>query len=182
MSLREKEDINLLPPLEKEERRRQQYSRQLSRVYRRLVVASLFLYVAMGAAWGLAWQKKQSLGELNSASEAQENTVREVTEVNQLVQALDQRIHDRVVWSGAVQDIVRVIPAGIKIEALRSGTGGSTLEFSGVSSSRAAVLELESRIKALPQILRVEAPLKNFALGPDGKFSLTVVYNEPEKK
>lgn len=175
-----KEQVNLLPPAAKLERARRLYRKRLLFFSRRVVVAFGMLWVVMGGVyWFLWWQ-----GRMLTAREAAEvgsggEVFGEVARVNELMDVIERHVDRHPTWSPLLDDVVRVLPveARLTVIALVPETGG--LVVRGVSPSRAAVLEMQRQLEALPWVERVEAPLQNFAVGSKGEFSFTLFRKNP---
>ena len=70
---------------------------------------------------------------------------------------------------------------GIKIKKLQVKEGEGILEVEGFSDSRNTILDFQNLLKELSWVIRVEAPLQNYALGTDTGFSFNLVVIEKKE-
>lgn len=173
-----KEEVNLLPPPALAARVRRLYRKRFASINRRIVVSLLFVYAALGIVLALTWQNKQQLGQAQgdrgTASQELQETVRNT---NQLIDAFHRELTSRQTWTSLVEGLVQAMPPQVQLRSLEVKEDTLALEIRAIATSRAAVLDMQRIAENLPGIERVEAPLRNFAVGVDGEFSL-ILYPE----
>lgn len=168
-----KGEINLLPRNMQRGRLRRFY---LARM-RWLVRAALVIVVLLGVgevgillfyyslARGAAYEARPLAGR---------DVQQTVREHNGLLAAIEARVRDQVVWSERLKEVLARVTQPVTVHELAADAAG-TLTVQGRAPASAAVVELQQALEHLPWVARVEAPLTNFAVGPEATFSLTLV-------
>lgn len=175
-----KTQINLLPPPAKKQRMMRIYQRRVGYVIRRVLVAFVVVWLGMALIW---WVTNETRKEVEADLQLTESGVvdveQEVREINSLLGAVRGRVGEYQRWTLRVQEVLTLMPeeASVQILSLRED---QVLTIQGVSSSRAAIVEFQGDLEGLSWIGRVEAPLRNFAAGPQGEFSFTLFPQEED--
>lgn len=97
-----------------------------------------------------------------------------VREQNRLLTAIEARARDQILWSGRLADVLARVERPVTLHALEIDAAGS-LTVRGRAPASSAVVALQQALEQLAWVARVEAPLTNFAVGPEATFSLTLV-------
>lgn len=170
-----KEQINLLPPLAKRERVRRLYRGRLFYLGRRGLLGLVILWVVMAGIGWLTWQRHQELAAAMAAQNQNGGEVfQEVAHVNELMNVIEAWVAAHPAVTPFLDDIVRTLPAEVRLTVLALQAEGGGLVVKGVSPSRGAVLDMQRKLEGLPWVERVEAPLQNFAVDARGEFSFTL--------
>lgn len=159
-------EINLLPL----PRRRQLARRFFEHTLLRLstsVFLGLLLLTTVGVATLIALTVSSAI-LFPAVGEALEQAVvdyraetRAIGERNTLVKEMQAQQEARVVWSGYIPDVLRVLPAGTALQELSGDWQGSRLTIAGQAPARSALIVLEDKLRTLPWAKAVEAPVSN---------------------
>lgn len=170
-----KEEVNLLPPPARRARVLWLYRKRFASINHRIIISILLIYAALGIVFAVTWQSKQEMGQVvDPGAEESQNLQDEVKATNRLITAFHQEFTRHQDWTSLVEGLVQVMPPQIELMALEVKEETQALEIRAVATSRTAVLDFQRIAEGLPGIERVEAPLKNFAVGVDGEFSLVL--------
>ena len=177
-----KGEINLLPRVIILKRERKAYLAGIGRLLQRLsfllivlIVGEVIVYIAF------SYINKELIraSEIQSAGNSITNEVKRVNEVLARVETIKS---EYINWSLFVEEIIKNAPLGIKIVKMQVKEGEGVLKVEGFSSSRSSVLDFQNLLKELSWVIRVEAPLQNYALGTDTSFSFNLVVIEVEEE
>lgn len=131
--------------------------------------------LSISSVYALLWQTEQRSRIEGDAEQTQgEKLVEDVRKVNQLVGTVQQRIDAHQPWSPALEEVLAKVPAEVLIKRITIDSQVQTLKIEGISDLRTAVVTLQQRLEGLPWVESIEAPLRNFATGPQGQFSFTL--------
>jgi Tfp pilus assembly protein PilN len=171
-----KEDINLLPPAVKKKRVRRLYVRRIRRLYWVLCVGLIMIGMSYGSVYFMLQQQMNVLYEEVATNEQDDREAeRQVRTINTVLREIYQRAQEQQQWSGLADDVLRLVPhdATVATMSLRHDPKPGIL-VTGRAGSRSAVIEYERRLKELPWVEEVEAPLQNLASGTNIAFSFTL--------
>lgn len=174
-----KEEINLLPPSAKRARLRRVSSRHIGYLIRRLAAGLLLCLSALTGAYVIAWTELRHLtNQLGNGEGTEEKVVQQVFEVNQIMQAIDTRIHEHIPWTPLARDVIELLPQEARLELLEVRADRDALKVEGVALARAAILDMQRKLETLSWVTRLEAPLQNFAAGERTEFSFVLFRGE----
>ncbi len=181
-----KEDINLLPPSAKHSRLRRLYGARLSSVYWAVVVSCLLVG---GVYSGIMYEQRLAMANLDSQINglaADDKVIgTSVAEANRLLTAIDQQAKENPSWTQRLAEVLKAAPNNVALTAIRLRPSSAevsavntVLVISGSTRSRPAIVDYERKLKALPWVKQLEAPLANLASGPDVTFTFTITRQE----
>lgn len=176
-----KAEINLLPPVVKRERFGRLVRHCLSRLYWWALLVTTVTTVALGVSWAVLQQTNRQLQAAAAQKPGQKDDVTMIRNLNQLLRAMQGRVTTSGPWGPAVTAVLAVVPpelaspaGGLQLTQLEVPVGKQQLLIDGTSANRAAVADLEQRLKGLAWVAKVEAPLTNLVVGREGTFSFTL--------
>ena len=102
----------------------------------------------------------------------------ETQNMNDLLTLVDTTRKQFVSWSLYSEEVLNSAPREITISRLEVKENLGVLEIDGYTSRRSSVLEYKNILAGLSWVDQVEAPLQNYAIGPDSGFSLSLVVDE----
>ena len=166
-------EINLLPQPAQKQRRWRLYLSHLGRFLNRVYLLLLLLIGVLVLILGVMESIKENVVRDDTLLLGFHSDVAdEVRRVNQLVNQFEERQASYKAWTPQVLDVLTVAPATVRLTSLEvSESEPSVLSVRGLASSRSAVVEYQRQLEGPGWVKRVEAPLKNFALGPESSFS-----------
>lgn len=170
-----KEEINLLPVPQQQQRRTQLYLYRLGQLLRR---ADLALIVLAGIVVAIYLGMESVSGSLATRatvplSENTESAAR-IAEVNTLLATVDEYRQASDPWTTFVARVLAVMPADMQLTGLRVDAAAQQLTLAGRFTSRDSVVEYQRRLSTVDGVENVEAPLSNFATGGINNFSFTL--------
>jgi hypothetical protein len=185
-----KDQINLLPPTILRARRRRLYFGRANRLYWLGMLSLLMVGLTYGSVyWALNMQNYQLARHLDSLA-GNGRIGPSVQPINELLRAIEGTVDSQLLWTEVVDDVLVSAPAEVTIigidlkesavsgesrgDRLPAAARAGALVITGQTGSRAAVVEYERRLQALPWVARVDAPLQNLAGGASPTFSFTV--------
>jgi len=146
---------------------------------RRAVIAVGIVWLAIGLAWWVTAMEDQTLtAQLQDGDKNGGGIHEQVRSLNQLMGSVNERVEKRPSWTPLVKDVVAAIPAEARIELLEVKIERDALMIEGTSIARSAVLNMQGQLEKLPWVVRLEAPLQNFAAGPRNVWSFTLFRSE----
>lgn len=166
-------EINLLPQPAQKQRAWRLYLSRLGRFLNRVYLLLLLLIGVLALILGVMGSIKEKITRDGALSPGGGSGIAdEVRRVNQLMNQFEERQTSYQAWTPQVLDVLTAAPATVRLTNLEaSEQEPAALSVRGVASSRAAVVEYQRRLEGLAWVKNVEAPLKNFALGPESSFS-----------
>lgn len=171
-----KEEINLLPPTAQAQRRSGLYYKRARGIYVSLIVALGIVGLGYGISYGVLWWLGSP--DQQNAEHVEESAIEgRVRETNTSVLLVRNTFRDHPAWSLQIAEVLAAVPAGIVVTGIDVETVTQTIEVNGLSTSRSSVVQLEDRLKTLPWVKSVDAPLQNFASGPNVSFRFSIVRN-----
>ena len=163
-----------MPPPALVARRQKLFRLRLSALYRSIVLMLVLVGVGYGVAYGVLWY--------TAVPDSQEGTAASVADVEKQTRQTNasvQLIHNHLIkkppWMTELSQVLTLAPASVTILSLEMEDETQTVMVSGRGDSRESVLQFERALRALPWAKSVEAPLQNFASGPDVTFRFTIV-------
>jgi len=176
-----KEDINLLPKQLIISRERRAYLFGFGRLLQR--VAFLLVAIILGEAivYGAYYYVDRTLEKSWSAQVQSLNATQEAQRINDLLAIVDNTRKQFISWSLFIEEIINNAPAEIIISRLEVKEKLGALEIDGAASRRASVLEYKNVLAGLSWVERVEAPLQNYAVGPEAGFSFSLIIDQPKQ-
>lgn len=152
------------------------YGGRLRYFARRLVFVWLgFVAVLAGSFWYVEQRKSLVASQFAEHQVDERRLLDQVQEINSLLALVKARVADHPTGTPLLDDVIRLVPASVRLEVLALPAGGPGLVVRGTSVSRTAVVEMQQEFEKLPGVERVEAPLQNFAAGGNNEFSFTLV-------
>jgi len=167
-------DINLLPKPMQASRRRRMYGLRLGKLLQRIYVLLIFvigLHVVIWLALNSILLTVQMNGEIERAGI---DVVSQVRELNATLVGLEVATDELRPWTVQVGEILDLVPSGMLVRDMEVMSGSNVLIVRGAAAEREAQLDFQQRLESLSWVQRVEAPLENFALGPDAGFSFSI--------
>lgn len=170
-----KEEINLLPPVLVRRRRQRLYVGGAGQLLRRLDLTLALVVVMLAVTAGMQAFIQRGLDvELQRGEDTYTDLSQEVQATNELLQAIAIRSINHRPWTPLVEEVVTALPNSLSLTSIEVDPRKQTLSISGTFRSRVDVTEYERRLKALPWVEAVEAPLKNFATGETAGFTFSL--------
>ncbi len=173
-----KEDINLLSPEIKRQRMRSLYAHRGHRLFWVTLLGLGSLYAAYGGAWWILTEHKRVLANTSTQIEGNGMIKAEVRSLNEFLRAVHNHFQSYPAWAPLIEEALAATPTTIRITALSLNTALSgaepTLVLKGTSASRAVIIEYEQKLRGLPSVAALEAPLQNLASGDSNTFSFTI--------
>jgi Tfp pilus assembly protein PilN len=176
-----KGEINLLPQEIALRRERRACLAGVGRLLQRLsfllvvlIVGEIIVYVSFMYVDRELEKVYETQGEGNSITS-------KVKRVNQMLAQVERTKDEYINWSLYIEEVLNNAPPGVKIRRIQVKDEEGILELEGFSSSRGAVLDFQNLLKELSWVVRVEAPLQNYALGTDAGFSFNIIVTEEKQ-
>lgn len=167
-----KTEINLLPPLVKQERFNGLVRQRLSRLYWWVVLLVVVVVFLLGGSYAVLYQANRRLQASVTTAVGTLAETESTRQLNQLIRAIQSRVVTNAPWSPLVAAVLELIPpAEVRLTYLEVATGTQLLQIQGAATNRAVVAALEQQLKEVVGIEKVEAPLTNLVLGQGGAFS-----------
>lgn len=175
-----KEEINLLAPAAKRVRLQMLLTRRLLYLGRRLLLVWALVWVVFAIVFWATWQRKAAIAAQLAAQQTfQAEAALNVQEVNELMGVVARWVDTHSPWTPLLADVIRTVPPEARLEVLALTGAEDSLLIKGVSTSRAAVVDMQRGLEQLAWVASVEAPLQNFAAGPSSEFSFTLHRKPP---
>lgn len=170
-----KEEINLMPPIALRARLRRLYVERLRSLYTALVVALLLVGAGYGGAFGVFYFTNQNLAAvLQTNSGVSADTDSHIRQINASLAFIRDRLEQRPAWTPQVVSALTAAPNGVMVTSFEVNSSAQTLAIVGKADSQSAIVDYEKKLRRLPWADSVEAPLQNFATGPDVVFHFTI--------
>lgn len=173
-----KSEINLLPHEIILKREKRAFLVSVGRLLQRISFMLLVLIVGEVVVYVAFAYVDRELEEASLAQQAGNGTTSEVKRVNEVLAQAERIKSGYINWSLFVEEIIRNAPRGIKIKEMQVKEKEGILKIEGFSDSRITVLDFQNLLKEFSWVLKVEAPLQNYALGTDTGFSFNLVVTE----
>ncbi len=166
-------EINLLPQPAQKQRVWRLYLSHLGRFFNRVYLLLLLLIGVLVLILGVTEAIKEKVVRDDALLLGwHSDEADEVRRVNQLMNQFEEKQINYEAWTPQVLDVLTAAPATVRLTNLEvSKSEPSVLSVRGLASSRSAVVEYQRQLEGLVWVKSVEAPLKNFALGPEPSFS-----------
>ena len=175
--------LNLLPP-----ERRQHLQREMvmmsATALLRVVAAGLLLLTVAGVGTiatvrGIVFMTSRSVADELSQPLREYNELRKVIISRNGVLALVAATSEqRVVWGQLVLDLLGTVSPDVRVTTMRADAHTPSLTFSGTAATRNSLVILESRLRLLPGVAMVEAPVTNLLDRENPKFVFTLVLDK----
>jgi hypothetical protein len=176
-------EINLMPREVEESRLRRLYLARISRMLKRLypllfllLVAEIFIYFSL-----ISVRDDVILFEA-SGLQGSRDMVKNIEQINDLLLQVEKRSSTYTSSTPQVQEILSVMPGGVKLGLIGIAEKDGSLIIEGDYSIRSSVVEFQKELRVLPWVESVESPLQNFALKPGAVFSFNVFRKEIKKQ
>lgn len=169
-----KDDINLLPPGLKSRRRRRILLQHVGGLLRRLTMVAGVTVVLLGITLMLLRHQVTQLSGSKEASTVSDDVDASVRSTNTFLQALDAHQSQIRPWTPQVQEVLQALPSGALLSTLSVDEATDTLLLAGSAPSRATVAAVEQKLRELPWVKDVAAPLKNLAGGTLSRFEVKI--------
>ncbi|MBI1833600.1 MAG: hypothetical protein HYR90_02120 [Candidatus Andersenbacteria bacterium] len=175
-----KDLINLMPPAAKQRRVRYLYIKRAKALYTTLLLVLIIIGAGYGVVCGVFWQaSRDASAQLSLDSSKTSNATQQTEQINTLLKEAKERLYDQRPWLPDVAAALKLVPAEVTITAVEIAPVEIAVEdkviaISGQSNSRSATLQFQKNLEGLPWVKTVEAPLQNFASGPDVSFRFTL--------
>lgn len=168
-----KEEINLLPPVIQDARMGKLYDARVASVYVAFVVAILLVGIGYAGSWGVL---KLTLVEITRSlsSGVAADSDKETRALNARIQFIHERLSGNPAFMPDVADALAVVPSDITITSIEIDHEDQTVYISGRATTRSAIVLFEERLQELSWVESVNAPLQNFASGPNVSFEFTI--------
>lgn len=184
-------DINLLPPS-----RRSLLHRESLLIAAQSFLNSLLLGLALLTCVGIMLAAALWIMSFNAArtTESQFIVVRDeykkmkdsVTQQNQFFSRIEQSGSKRIVWSDALQAVLKAVPAGVAIETASAVAvmknnvpQSATLILKGRAVTRSTLTVMESKLRSLPNVAQVQSPTTNLLDRNNPSFEFNLSINLP---
>lgn len=176
-----KGEINLLPQEITLRRERRTFLVGIGRFLQRisfmlavLIAGEVIVYVAFTYI-------DRELEQAKLVHQEEDSALSEIKRVNEVLAQVERTKSEYIDWSLFLEEILNNAPQGIKIKKMQVKEAEGVLEVEGFSNSRTTVLNFQNLLKELSWVIRVEAPLQNYASGIDTGFSFNLVVMEEKK-
>jgi len=174
-----KDEINLLPPPAAAARRRRILNNRIGQMQRLTIVALLILAASLAGVHAITIINQKLLAdEINNVANSLNGTAEEVEAINQTLQAMNSWTSSHEDVSPLLTDVLKSMPAGIKLQSLTLEEQSNGLVISGTFSSRPDVITYQQKLEQLPWVTKIEAPFRNFTTGSDEGFTFTLYRHE----
>ncbi len=173
-----KDDINLLPKPLVIGRERRAYLFGFGRLLQRIALLLVAIIVGEVVVYGAHYYIDQTMDQSGKADEQSLSTTEQAQNVNMLLSLVDNTRKQFVSWSLFSEEVLNSAPREITISKLEVKEKLGALEVVGYSSRRASVLEYKNILAGLSWVKRVDAPLQNYAIGPDAGFSFSLIVDK----
>lgn len=173
-----KSEINLLPRPLILKRERRTYLIGIGRLLQRLSFMLVVLIVGEVVAYAAFAYIDKELEKASAAQQAGSSITNEIKKVNEVLAQAEKIKSEYINWSLFIEEILNNAPPGIKINKMQVKEKTGVLNIEGFSNSRNTVLDFQNLLKEFSWVIRVEAPLQNYALGTDTGFSFNLVVND----
>ena len=176
-----KGEINLLPKGISLRREKKLFLQGVGRLLHRISLMLVVLLIGEAVVYAAFFFIDNELEKSSEKQNGISNITNEIKRVNEVLAQTEKAKSEYVNWSLFIEEILRNAPQGIKINKMQVKEGEGTLEVRGFSDSRSTVLGFQNLLKKFSWVIRVEAPLQNFALGSDTSFSFNLIVIEQKK-
>lgn len=168
-------DINLLPkPLRVARLRRIYWSRVgklLNRIYVLLVII-IILQIVIWLAFNSIFRSLQLASDQGGATES--NVVGQVAEINRLLVGVDGAAKELAPWTLQVDEMLELVPSGMQVTNVKVAKDTDIIVVSGAATAQEVQVDFKQRVEQLSWVQRVDAPLENFAVGPEAGWSFSI--------
>lgn len=170
-------ELNLLPPGRRHVLTRQLVWQSMGRALSSLSLGLLLLTIVGGviggslqlAVWSYS-QKGQT--ELDRAVARYTELRDAIAEQNAVLVEMSKLSNQRIIWSHLVQSLITSFPSGIALKNITAEASTRKLSFGGVAVARNTLIVLTERLKLLPWVAEVNAPLSNLVQKENPTFQI----------
>jgi len=173
-----KGEINLLPRSNILLRERSAYLAGIGRFMQRISMLLLVLIVGEALVYGAFLYIGRIVDEPGLADKRRGIIVGRIQGINGMLVEFETREESHNKWSLFIEDVLKVIPGSVVISEMGVKEKLGVMEIDGSSSSRPAILDFQNLLKELDWVDTVEAPLQNYAIGPEAGFSFSLMVKE----
>lgn len=184
-------EINLLPPMRRRVLRREHILALFSKFLLTLVIGSVMMSAAAGAAVGwLALASRSAAtttqAEFKNTLEKYQTLKKNITVQNDSLKSLVDLNKRRFVWSDFLHALIKATPQGIVISHLSgaydaAGTAARpTLTVRGEAANRNLLLTFQNALQKISQIDTVNSPVSNLLERFNSQFQFDVQLKPPK--
>lgn len=179
-------ELNLLPPERRRVLTRHLVWESVSRVLASLAIGLAVVTVAGGilgaslqaltwsAARGTQAEFSQALGRYKELRDA-------IASQNVVLAEMSQLSEARIVWSQLAPAVLAAFPPGVLVKTMAAETSTRKFSFGGVALARNTLIVLAERLRVLPWVEELKAPLSNLVQrdNPTFQFDLIIKKDMP---
>lgn len=100
---------------------------------------------------------------------------RELNNQEKLIDAVNRASREREVWMPRLIDLMEVLPLAGKVKTIEIRGEDAEIYIAGTAPARAAVVELEERLRVLPWVGEVVSPSSNLLQRINPEYSFTLM-------
>jgi len=169
-------EINLLPPVTKDQRRTRIYLQRIGSLLRVSIRMTIIVAVVLGVN-AATYRYAKVILERNEpqALQTAESTKRLVAQSNASIRLADAWLGEYQPWTPLLRGFLGAVPGNISLTSLRLDEVVGGLVIRGGVTSRADVVNFKRQIEELEWVEEVQAPLSNFETGSEAVFSFTAI-------
>jgi len=170
-------ELNLLPPVRRQQLQQESALVNISRLIRRIIIAfavltlvgvtaAVFFVVTSGAT-------PQTVALKESLSQYQQLR-RDINSQNARLTAITQLTRQRITWSDVIGKLLGSLPPGVTLQQITADSTNSRLLIIGQASSRDVLVTLDQQLRSAAWISHVDAPADNLLERTNPSFTFTL--------
>ncbi len=174
-----KYEINLLPPKAIAFRKENIIGRRERKLFIAVMASCVIVLVSYGIVWMMLTLSRDSyIEQIASQNRDQVSIVEQSEALNTDIARLDAHIATHIAWTSYIDDVVTLLPNGIRISRIELVEMPETLVITGSATTGSAVVEYQEALEELEWVDRVAAPLQNFARAPEATIEFTIFHKK----
>lgn len=168
-----KEEINLLPPDVQHTRILGLYGKRAAGIYMAVAVALVLVGIGYASSWGVLKFTLRNITQSLADVEAV-GSDKATRALNTRIQFIHQRLIEHPAFILDVADALAIAPSGVVITSIEINDEEQTVHISGRANTRSAIVQFEEKLHEQSWVETIDAPLQNFASGPNVTFQFTI--------
>lgn len=174
-----KDEINLLPPQVTAARTQRIFLGSISSLLTSVVVVAVLVVGAQVLAVVVNQELVKTIeSHVSGRVDAGKNIQQRIARVNSTIALVDGAYQNTATWTPQVAQALEQVPAGVFVKSMIIEQTFNRLQLQGSAADRVSVIVLENRLRALPWVAKLDAPLQNFAASPATNFIFTLYRRE----
>lgn len=165
-----KDEINLLPPPLRNARHNRILWSRLGRLLRYSDAALMLVAMVTGVLIGVFSYLTTTLKNSSAPLPPPVSSELRVKNTNTLLAAIQAK-RTRYTWSQRVLELLQNLPPDMLFTHINVEENNNVMAIEGIFKDRATLVDFEATLRALSWVESVEAPLKNFAVGSNTRFT-----------